>query len=210
MHLSRFRKHGVVEHERFDKWGHADKHPLAHVYYHMRRTHRGAVCQSWLDNFWQFVKDVGDRPSAKHKFKRIDMSKPYCRDNVQWEPPILNISVTTREGANAYARAYRANNPNIYRDQHLTKKYGRSLDWFNETLQSQGGGCAICGGQEVATDRITGLPRNLAVDHCHATGKMRGLLCTACNTALGGFKDDPALLTAAIAYLAAHACENPS
>jgi hypothetical protein len=44
----------------------------------------------------------------------------------------------------------------------------------------------------------------LAVDHCHTTGKVRGLLCSTCNTALGSFQDNPAYLKAAIHYLESH------
>lgn len=62
-------------------------------------------------------------------------------------------------------------------------------------LAEQNGGCRICG-----TSNKRGKP--LAVDHCHTTGKVRGLLCTSHNTALGKFKDDPGLLASAITYLA--------
>lgn len=53
--------------------------------------------------------------------------------------------------------------------------------------------CAICGGRDKN--------RHLAIDHCHDTGLIRGLLCMGCNTALGRFKDDPVLLRKAIVYL---------
>lgn len=55
--------------------------------------------------------------------------------------------------------------------------------------------CAICGGR----DPVSG--KALAIDHDHSTGRVRGLLCIRCNTALGSFKDDAALLVGALAYL---------
>jgi hypothetical protein len=63
---------------------------------------------------------------------------------------------------------------------------------FNEMKKAQRGRCAIC--------RRTS-KRELHIDHCHKTGKVRGLLCSACNPALGAFKDDPKLLMAAVRYL---------
>lgn len=64
---------------------------------------------------------------------------------------------------------------------------------------AQDGRCAICREEETATAR--GRVRSLAVDHDHETGAVRGLLCSRCNTALGLFRDNPALLLEAIAYL---------
>lgn len=58
------------------------------------------------------------------------------------------------------------------------------------------GVCHICGGVDK--------DRNLAIDHCHQTGKMRGLLCMGCNTALGRFKDNPDLLRKAAEYIEKH------
>ena len=55
--------------------------------------------------------------------------------------------------------------------------------------------CAIC---KTHSDL---LPRNLAVDHCHTTGKVRGLLCTNCNIGLGMLKDSSEILNLAIKYL---------
>ncbi len=64
---------------------------------------------------------------------------------------------------------------------------------YERLLAAQNGGCAICG-KEANGNR-------LSVDHDHGTGRVRGLLCQQCNTGLGGFRDDPALLERAIAYL---------
>lgn len=79
----------------------------------------------------------------------------------------------------------------------LKKRYGITSAQYAEMLQEQGGMCAICGNPDA-------LQRRLAVDHCHVTGKVRGLLCTECNLALGKFKDSQAVLSNAIKYLKEH------
>lgn len=81
-------------------------------------------------------------------------------------------------------------------------KYGLSVEGYNELLESQNGVCAIC--QQPETFSIRGTVCELAVDHDHQTGKVRGLLCQHCNTAIGKFKEDPTLIRAAIDYLTLH------
>lgn len=80
------------------------------------------------------------------------------------------------------------------------RRYGISLDEYNTLLAFQNGKCAICGSTKSAAR--FGKTNDLDVDHCHKTGKVRGLLCSTCNNGLGCFKDDPELLHKAIAYLA--------
>lgn len=90
-----------------------------------------------------------------------------------------------------------------YRERNLRKAFGIGLDEYNAMLEKQGGVCSICE-QEETTVRA-GRVMALSVDHCHETGKIRGLLCNSCNRALGKFKDSVQHLTAAIRYLEAHA-----
>lgn len=101
-----------------------------------------------------------------------------------------------RECVAAVNRAYTASKAGkeSNRRQHMRRNYGITIDEYEELERKQGGLCAICGGGEV-------IGRRLAVDHCHKSGKVRGLLCQACNTALGKFKDSPELLANAIKYL---------
>lgn len=66
---------------------------------------------------------------------------------------------------------------------------------FDSMLESQGGACAICRTKEPGG-------RNWCVDHCHDSGKVRGILCLECNAGLGKFKDNPDFLRRAIEYLA--------
>lgn len=75
------------------------------------------------------------------------------------------------------------------------KKFGLTEPAYAALLEGQGGGCAVCG---VRRD-FDG--RNLAVDHDHATGKGRGILCAHCNTAIGKARDSSELLRRMAAYL---------
>lgn len=78
----------------------------------------------------------------------------------------------------------------------LKTEYGLSLEDYNNKVKEQDHKCAICRCDE--TDAFKGL---LFVDHCHTSGKVRGLLCHHCNTALGKFKDSKEILSNAIAYV---------
>jgi hypothetical protein len=81
------------------------------------------------------------------------------------------------------------------RDKAMVAKYGIDRPTFEAMVAKQGGACAICGGQP------NGKGDRFHVDHCHTSGRIRGLLCHSCNTGLGLFADDPARLRAAITYL---------
>lgn len=76
-------------------------------------------------------------------------------------------------------------------------KYGITEADYQEILDSQSGGCAICG---AATSGNAQIP-NLAVDHCHTSGRVRGLLCHNCNVGVGAFRDDPELMAKAAEYV---------
>lgn len=71
-------------------------------------------------------------------------------------------------------------------------KYGLESKEYKQLLIEQAGLCKIC-------MRAGG--RKLVIDHSHETGKVRGLLCQTCNTALGKFQDNPTILQSAIDYL---------
>ena len=73
---------------------------------------------------------------------------------------------------------------------HVLLKYGITNHQFNYILALQGGGCRLC-----ASDK------RLCVDHNHRTGEIRGILCWACNAALGKFHDDAAMLHKAANYV---------
>lgn len=69
-------------------------------------------------------------------------------------------------------------------------------------LAAQGGVCAICQQPEaVIWVRRSGRPRKMCVDHDHATGEVRGILCGLCNTGIGALKHDPSNLQRALDYI---------
>lgn len=77
--------------------------------------------------------------------------------------------------------------------------FGVESQTYDELVALQGGRCAICNRPETAMRR--GIVKTLSVDHDHATGRIRGLLCHQCNTAIGLMGDSPERLTSAIRYL---------
>ena len=76
----------------------------------------------------------------------------------------------------------------------LRKHYGIEYEQYMEMFAAQNGVCAMCGTPPPGTDR-------LAVDHCHSSGKIRGLLCIPCNLILGNAKDRISTLEAGVRYL---------
>jgi hypothetical protein len=88
------------------------------------------------------------------------------------------------------------------RDSVYRRKFGIGIEDYDAMFSAQGGRCAICN-----TDQPTGHGAKngrFSVDHDHATGEVRGLLCAGCNTALGGFKDDVEIMKSAIHYIQGH------
>jgi hypothetical protein len=81
------------------------------------------------------------------------------------------------------------------RDAIVRRQYGITLADYEKMFGEQEGKCAICGN----SDEVEG--RRLAIDHCHDSGKVRGLLCGKCNRGLGLFYDNKDLLKNAISYL---------
>lgn len=92
---------------------------------------------------------------------------------------------------------HRKENPRHYRDVHLRRHYGIGIEAYEVLLETQQGVCAICG-KAASGD---GYDKHLQVDHCHDTGRIRGLLCHKCNKAIGLLKDSVDLVQKACRYL---------
>ena len=81
----------------------------------------------------------------------------------------------------------------------LKRKYNISIEEYETLIESQNNSCKICG-----THAKNNLKGKLYIDHCHITGKVRGLLCMKCNSALGLLNDDKELIQNLLDYLAAN------
>jgi|DEB0MinimDraft_6_1074348.scaffolds.fasta_scaffold92430_2 hypothetical protein len=89
--------------------------------------------------------------------------------------------------------------PEWHREYKLKTKYGLTTEDFSSMILEQNSCCKICN-QHMD---------NPQVDHCHTTGKVRGLLCRACNTSLGLLKENPETLRNMISYINDSISKNP-
>ncbi len=113
----------------------------------------------------------------------------------------------TRDHLSSYCRvchkSYKKENYNakVIKGYHLRRVYKITLEYYQELHKAQGGACAICRNPETIVDAKSGLTRDLAVDHDHETGLVRGLLCRRCNQVMGFLNDDRNLLQRMIEYI---------
>lgn len=85
--------------------------------------------------------------------------------------------------------------------KRLNDRYDMTVEDLERMRESQGDVCAICSRPNTTKNGPSQRVTDLRVDHCHATGKVRGLLCDQCNKGLGMFEDSVERMAAAIAYL---------
>jgi hypothetical protein len=133
----------------------------------------------------QPLKNYGNKAASKDKLQ------PYCKECQK--AASRDWYVKNAERRSRVAKTWRDNNPDKVFRYDLKAKYGITVEEYNRLLESQGGVCAICG--------QTCYKNRLSVDHDHATGEVRGLLCDNCNKALGCFKEDPLVIKKALNYL---------
>lgn len=105
---------------------------------------------------------------------------------------------TCKRCVSGYMREYRKEHKDEIaarkRECAIRNTYGLSIEDVGRIFENQGSSCAICG-RDVPTGR------GWQIDHDHKTGRVRGILCHRCNTALGMAKDNPDLLQQAMDYL---------
>ena len=142
---------------------------------------------------------TGMRDGHRNECKRCNLDAKAARHRANPEPARERAKRWAQENPDrvaAHQAEYRATGRKrvIDRRYQLKRKYGITPEHYDALLAEQDGGCAICG--RAPRDDIA-----LHVDHDHATGAIRGLLCFRCNNALGDFDDDHDRLGAALTYL---------
>lgn len=166
------------------------KHSLF-IMWNKRKQIKNAFIEEWNLDFWKFVKDVGEKPLDCFLAK-IDKTKPCGPGNFEWRKIKFkqNEGETTKEYRARRAKVYRTENPNSSRKWNYKYNFGITLDQYEEMLKAQNGVCFICEQPEKATYKDTGKIKNLCIDHCHKTGKIRKLLCSNCNLIVGKLEEN--------------------
>ncbi len=126
-------------------------------------------------------------PMHKHGFRRNDIQSWRCQIR-----------------SNELSKQKAQNSPELIRARHLKYKFGLTPQDYEKLFKEQDGVCAICAQAESSKRKTEDEIKNLAVDHNHLTGAVRGLLCQGCNIALGYMDDDVERLRNAINYLERH------
>lgn len=130
--------------------------------------------------------------SARHtRYVAANRDKVNAKRKQSQSAPEVRARLAQRQ------REKRKQDPERFRAHDRKKLYGIGRAEWERLLQEQGGRCAIC---------FREAP--MAVDHCHQTGKIRGLLCRPCNCAIGLFHEDTERMTQAVAYLRTRGSDN--
>lgn len=158
--------------ERSLRWYHENKHKID------KEKRADYMKQYRLRNLdkWKRTPEQQDKYNANRREK-------YASD------------VEHRDILKSKAKQWQKNNPQKRKAQRLNA-YNITIEKYNEVLEKQGHACAICGYSDTSDKNFFPV-----VDHCHSTGKVRGLLCANCNHAIGKMKDDINILKSAIVYL---------
>ena len=161
-------------------------------------------------------KKSKDLARAKYREKNRELlrekNKLYRKNNPDKVKESNNNWIkNNRDKVNAKAKRYRDKQPTKIKElwdswyennkervkfNKIKRVYDITKEQYNDMLQQQNNCCAIC-----SVSAESQRDKTLVIDHCHSTGKIRGLLCHSCNTAIGLFKDNKDSLMKAYSYL---------
>lgn len=154
-------------------------------------------CQEWKPTA-EFYRAAGMRDGFRSECKACGLAAKAARHRANPEPARERARRWHEENPDRFNANQRRRRqlPEVKRREraaHLMRKFGITVEQYEEMLVNQDGGCAICGRKP---GKIS-----LHVDHDHETGRVRGALCFRCNNALGDFDDNGDWLVAAANYL---------
>lgn len=145
------------------------------------RAKENATTKAYRDKHRERVRLQNREWSRANKERRAEQKQGYRRVNL--------------EQYREMNRKYRAANRETLALKQRARVYGLSVEELQALLEAHGGNCGACG------DPFPSNSKHRHIDHCHKTGKVRGLLCRACNLAIGNAQDSVRRLEAMIAYL---------
>lgn len=152
-----------------------------------RKCMQDQCVRRWMDEHPEQFQVIQKRWRANN----VEQTRVRCREFYQsphGKAVQKQYVESNRDKVNQHSTNYAKRHPTRIR----ARKYGLTEEQFHSLLKSQSGLCKIC---KTPTDKT------LHIDHCHTTGRVRGLLCFRCNNLLGSAKDNPDILQAAIQYL---------
>jgi len=151
----------------------------------------------------RIIKPIPQFPRAKG---RRDGFYPYCKPCKSSDTRRYLQQPGAAERAKERHRRWKKDNPEKVRSdsrKRMLAQYGLSASEYETMFELQHGACAICHRPETDRNR-SGTTKLLAVDHDHATMRIRGLLCRKCNTVIGLMDEDTGRLAEMISYLIQH------
>lgn len=152
-----------------------------------RRVHREKILS--LENVSSLYPD--DKTKLCAGCKEIKPFSEFYKDRFRYG----GSSSYCKPCGRTQRQEYNKKNPDKSRSSRLKNVFGITIDDYNRMFLEQNGKCACCHKHQ------SEFKRRLAVDHCHRSGKVRALLCTTCNTALGMIKENVETLKEMISYL---------
>lgn len=165
----------------------------------VRRKHKCLSCQGVF--FSKQASESGPTSHEQRRFNALFATEKTCTRCEKMLPIGEFAKLKNKDFRHSHCRDCRNDNRAAAQLKQNLRKYGLTIEQFQELLDSQKGGCAICG--EVNKSHGSGDVRMPVVfDHCHATGEFRGLLCQTCNRGLGLLGDNAELVAKAASYLA--------
>lgn len=147
----------------------------------------------------EFYRAAGMRDGYRNDCKACNLAAKAARNTLDPQPNRDRVKRWQAENPERYLakqREYAESGKKKIADRksYLKRRYGMTLDDYDEMLATQGGVCAICG-------KARPEERTLHIDHDHVSGEIRGLLCFRCNNALGDFEEQYELFQRAADYL---------
>jgi hypothetical protein len=179
---------------------------------HVNSSTRSTLCGTHFYNFYTYHSY--DKPEKKFKTGIVKICKKhgelkenqtiYIKNHLKkyyFKCKKCHLLTTKKTSQKTTEKRKKGHFNKIWYSYYLKYKFNITMKQYEDMLKEQQGKCKICNKEETMKKRNYDCKKMLSIDHCHITGKIRGLLCHRCNVALGSFKDSIEILESAIHYL---------